>query len=167
MPTPAHRAPTARASVAPLSEKLLEGLHAPATNTINFGTALGVSVVRTSELRALIDAEGHGPDEPPLLLSTNCPLCFDVDIPGAVSVPAPYIRSPLNDQARQGLKSWLDRQLSGQTLRRLITFSWNAERWQARNLALELVALGYPNVSWYRGGVEAWDVAGYPVVEKR
>ena len=35
------------------------------------------------------------------------------------------------------------------------------------NLALELVTLGYPNVFWYRGGVEAWDVAGYPVVEKR
>src|SRR6516162_2054956 len=64
-------------------------------------------------------------------------------------------------------RAWLDRQLNGQSSRRLITYSWNAERWHARNLALELVALGYPNVSWYRGGVEAWDVAGYPVVEKR
>jgi adenylate cyclase len=129
--------------------------------------APGVSIVRTSELKALIEAAANGPGEPPLLLSINCPLCFDIDIPGAVSVPAPYIRNPLNDQARQGLKSWLDRQLNGQTSRRLITFSWNAERWHARNLALELVALGYPNVSWYRGGVEAWDVAGYPVVKKR
>jgi tetratricopeptide (TPR) repeat protein len=129
--------------------------------------APGVSVVRTSELKALIDAAANGPGEPPLLLSTNCPLCFDIDIPGAVSVPGAYIRSPLNDQARQGLKNWLDRQLNGQTSRRLITLSWNAERWHARDLALELVALGYPNVSWYRGGVEAWDVAGYPVVEKR
>ena len=129
--------------------------------------APGVSVVRTSELKSLIDAAANGPGEPPLLLSINCP-CFDIDIPGAVSVPPPYIRSPLkNDQARQGLKSWLDQQLSGQTSRRVITFSWNAERWHARNLALELIALGYPNVSWYRGGVEAWDVAGYPVVEKR
>jgi rhodanese-related sulfurtransferase len=117
-------------------------------------------------LKALVDA-ANGGGEPPLLLSTNCPLCFDIDIPGAVSVPAPYIRSPLNNQARQDLKSWVDRQLDGQTSRRLITFSWNAERWHARNLALELVALGYPNVSWYRGGMEAWDVAGYPVVEKR
>jgi len=64
-------------------------------------------------------------------------------------------------------RAWLDRQLNGQSSRRLITYSWNAERWHARNLALELVELGYPNVSWYRGGVEAWDVAGYPVVEKR
>jgi rhodanese-related sulfurtransferase len=129
--------------------------------------APGVSVVRTSELKALTDAAAEGPGEPPLLLSTNCPLCFDIDIPGAVSVPEAYVRSSLDDQARQGLKSWLDRQLNGQASRRLITFSWNAARWHARNLALELIALGYPNVSWYRGGVEAWDVAGYPVVEKR
>jgi adenylate cyclase len=129
--------------------------------------APGVSVVRTSELKALIDAAANGPGEPPLLLSTNCPHCFDIDIPGAVSVPGAYIRGSLDDQARQGLKSWLDRQLNGQTSRRLITFSWNAELWHSRNLALELVALGYPNVSWYRGGLEAWDVAGYPVVEKR
>src|SRR5579871_128407 len=129
--------------------------------------ARGGSLVRTSELKALIDVAANGPGEPPLLLSTNCPFCFDIDIPGAVSVPGPYIRSPLDDQARQGLKSWLDRQLNGQTSRRIITFSWNAERWHARNLALELTALGFPNVSWYRGGVEAWDVAGYPVIEKR
>jgi len=129
--------------------------------------APGVSVIRTSELKGLIDAAANGPGEPPLLLSTNCLHCFDMDIPGAVSVPDAYIRRSLDDRARQGLKEWLDRQLNGQTSRRLITFSWNAERWHARNLALELVELGYPNVSWYRGGVEAWDVAGYPVVEKR
>jgi adenylate cyclase len=129
--------------------------------------APGLSVVRASELKALIDAAANGAGEPPLLLSTNCPRCFDIDIPGAVSVPGVYVRGPLDEKARQGLKSWLDRLLNGQASRRLITFSWNAERWHARNLALELIALGYPNVSWYRGGVEAWDVAGYPVVEKR
>jgi tetratricopeptide (TPR) repeat protein len=128
--------------------------------------APGVSVVRTFELKALIDAAANGRDERPLLLSTNCPLCFDIDIPGAVSVRGVYTGGPLDDQARQGLKKWLDGQLNGQTSRRLIVFSWNAERWNARNLALELIELGDPNVSWYRGGVEAWDVAGYPVVKK-
>jgi len=128
--------------------------------------ARGLSLIRTSELKALVDA-ANGAGEPPLLLSTTCPLCFDIDIPKAVSVPGAYIRGSLDDQARQGLKNWLDRQLNGQTSRHLITFSWNAAQGHARNLALELIALGYPNVSWYRGGVEAWDVAGYPVIEKR
>jgi tetratricopeptide (TPR) repeat protein len=126
--------------------------------------APALSVIGTSELKALIDAR---PDEPPLLLSTDCSRCFDIDIPGAVSVPGTYLRGPLDDQGHLGLKNWLDRQLNGQTSRRLITLSWNAERPQGRKLALELIALGYPNVSWYRGGAEAWDVAGYPVVEKQ
>lgn len=44
----------------------------------------------------------------------------------------------------------------------VITAGWNSERWSSRNLALQLVALGYENVYWYRGGLEAWDVAGLP-----
>ncbi len=44
----------------------------------------------------------------------------------------------------------------------MITYFWNAFFSDARNLALELVALGCPNVSWCRGGLEAWDVAGLP-----
>ena len=32
---------------------------------------------------------------------------------------------------------------------------WNSERFDGRNLALRLVALGYTNVVWYRGGREA------------
>ena len=144
-----------------------EGLRSSNRFSVTPVGAPGVSLVRTSELKALIDAAANGQGEPPLLLSTNCSLCYDIDIPGAVSAPGAYNRDPLDEPARRGLKSWLDRQLNGQTSRRLITFSWNAERWHARNLALELVALGYPNVSWYRGGVEAWDVAGYPVVAKR
>jgi hypothetical protein len=144
-----------------------EGLRSGGRFSLTPVGAPGVSVVSTSELKALIDAGADSTGEPPLLLSTNCALCFDIDIPGAVSVPGAYIRSPLDDQTRQSLKSWLNRQLSGRTSRRLVTFSWNAERWHGRNLALELGALGYPNVSWYRGGVEAWDVAGYPVAGKR
>ena len=39
---------------------------------------------------------------------------------------------------------------------------WNSERFDGRNLALRLVALGYSKVYWYRGGREAWEVAGLP-----
>jgi adenylate cyclase len=71
----------------------------------------------------------------------------------------------LDDAKRQALKVLVDRLLDGDRTRRVITFSWNANSWYARNLAIELVALGYRNVSWYRGGLEAWDVAGLPVTE--
>ena len=47
----------------------------------------------------------------------------------------------------------------------IVTVGWNAERYQGRNLALRLVALGYTEVYWYRGGREAWQAAGLPEAE--
>ena len=47
----------------------------------------------------------------------------------------------------------------------IVAVSFNSERYQGRNLALRLVALGYTNVYWYRGGREAWEVAGLPETE--
>ncbi len=44
----------------------------------------------------------------------------------------------------------------------VVTLAWNADRFAGRNLALRLVALGYTNVYWYRGGREAWEVNGLP-----
>ncbi|MGC1408150.1 MAG: FlgO family outer membrane protein [Acetobacteraceae bacterium] len=44
----------------------------------------------------------------------------------------------------------------------IVTFCTNSERFTGYNLALRLVALGYTNIYWYRGGREAWEVAGLP-----
>jgi DNA-binding winged helix-turn-helix (wHTH) protein/TolB-like protein len=126
--------------------------------------APGVSTIKTSELRALIgDGEGGASGELPLLLSTNCGNCLRVTIPGANFVPNAYRNGVLDDAKRQAVKALVDRLLHGDRTRRVIIFSWNPVFWDARNLAIELVSLGYPNVSWYRGGLEAWDVAGLPL----
>jgi hypothetical protein len=42
----------------------------------------------------------------------------------------------------------------------VVTVGWTSERYQGRNLALKLVALGYTEVYWYRGGREAWAAVG-------
>jgi len=47
----------------------------------------------------------------------------------------------------------------------IVAVGWNSERFGGRNLALCLVALGYTQVYWYRGGREAWEVAGLPETE--
>jgi adenylate cyclase len=125
--------------------------------------ASGVSVIRTFELAGLIDQQRGGGAEQPLVLSTMCSDCLDIIFPGSIHVPQYLRHEPMTDEQRGVLKAWLDPLLDGNPRRRLITMSWNAERWHGRNLALELVALGYPNVSWYRGGLEAWDAAGLPV----
>ena len=44
----------------------------------------------------------------------------------------------------------------------IVAIGFNSERFDGRNLALRLVALGYSNISWYRGGREAWEVANLP-----
>jgi hypothetical protein len=89
--------------------------------------------------------------------------CMHVTIPGTNFVPDSYRNGVLDDAKRQALKVLVGRLLHGDRTRRVITYSWDAASWNARNLAIELVALGYPNVSWYRGRLEAWDVAGLPV----
>jgi adenylate cyclase len=126
--------------------------------------APGVSTIKTSQLRAMIgDGRGNASGELPLLLSTNCSHCLRVTIPGTNFVPDAYRNGVLDDAKRQVLKVLVERLLHGDRTRRVITYSWNAGFWDARNLAIELGSLGYPNVSWYRGGLEAWDVAGLPV----
>jgi adenylate cyclase len=125
--------------------------------------APGVSTIKTSELRALVgNGEASASGELPLLLSTYCSDCLRVTIPSTNFVPNAYRNGVLDDAKRQALKVLVDRLLRGDRTRRVITFSFDAAFWDARNLAIELVALGYPNVSWYRGGLEAWDVAGLP-----
>ena len=42
----------------------------------------------------------------------------------------------------------------------IVAVGFNSERFDGRNLALRLVALGYTQVYWYRGGREAWEVNG-------
>jgi len=44
----------------------------------------------------------------------------------------------------------------------IVAFCVNSERFTGYNLTLRLVALGYTQVLWYRGGVEAWQVGGFP-----
>ena len=44
----------------------------------------------------------------------------------------------------------------------IVAMGWNSERFDDRNLALRMVALGWTQVYWYRGGREAWEVAGKP-----
>ncbi len=50
----------------------------------------------------------------------------------------------------------------GDLNRPIVAVGLNSERFDSRNLALPLVAMGYTHVYWYRGGREAWEVNGLP-----
>jgi adenylate cyclase len=67
-----------------------------------------------------------------------------------------------HDTRQAKLKRLMQKLTQSDLRRSIIVFAFNINRWTSRNLALRLIALGYTNVSWYRGGWEAWEASGQP-----
>jgi hypothetical protein len=44
----------------------------------------------------------------------------------------------------------------------IVAMTFNVAQFDGYNLALRIRHAGYTNVYWYRGGREAWEVAGKP-----
>jgi adenylate cyclase len=118
-------------------------------------TAPDVTTVRTSELPCLI-AERH-----PIIVDAMT-YFWGRSIPGAVALRDAGLGGTVSDdfEVRLGRKmaSLTERDLN----RPIVAVGWNGERFDGRNLALRLVRLGYTQVYWYRGGREAWEMAGLP-----
>jgi adenylate cyclase len=70
-----------------------------------------------------------------------------------------------SDTAQDHLRAKMHALTTGSPDKPIVAVGWNSERFDGRNLALRLVALGFTNVYWYCGGREAWEVAGLPETE--
>jgi TolB-like protein len=81
-------------------------------------------------------------------------------IPGAVGLKFAGLGGSLTDRVQDRLRSTMRELTTGDLSRPIVAVGWNSERFDGRNLALRLVALGYTQVYWYRGGREAWEVVG-------
>jgi hypothetical protein len=114
-------------------------------------TAPGARTISTADLATLIA------QRKPLVLDASPP--WGASIPGAVGLWGGGIGGSISDEYQDRLRTKLQQLTRGDLNAPVVTMGWNAERYQGRNLALRLVALGYPNVYWYRGGREAWEVA--------
>jgi adenylate cyclase len=166
--------PTIPAAVAQLSRMLdgmrLAGIRDHADEDTDFGvssdsglhtnyaaptptTAPGARTIRTRDLAELNE------QRKPLVLDT---VSWGRSIPGAFGLSGAGIGGSTSDEY-QGRLAQKMRQLTGDDRTvPIVAIGFNSERYQGRNLALRLVALGYTNVYWYRGGREAWEVAGLP-----
>ena len=113
-------------------------------------TAPGVRTLRTSDFVALMRQCKA------LILDT---IPWGNSVPGAIGLWGAGIGGTVSDEFQERLRRKILALTDGDVNRPLVTMCWNAERFQARNLALRLVALGYRDVYWYRGGREAWEVA--------
>jgi adenylate cyclase len=121
--------------------------------------APGATTIRTAELERLL-AERKPIVLDPLLYS------WGRSIPGAIGLKNVGknmgMSGSLSDVMQDRLRRKMYELTSGDLNRPIVAAGWNSERFDGRNLALRLAALGYTQVYWYRGGREAWEVNGLP-----
>lgn len=141
--------------VAP-SEQLHTGeMHGPTPASIPGG-----QIVTTKGLVELV----RGGQAPFLLLDV---LGGPEIIQGAqYAVPAAQPGS-FSDQTQQQFGQFLAQATGGSKQYPLVLYCLSTQCWMSYNAALRAINLGYTNVLWYRGGIEAWKQAGLPVQRVR
>lgn len=84
-------------------------------------------------------------------------------IPGAEPAGPAAQGGSFDDQVQQGFGQYLRQATGGDTSRLIVTYCGGVQCWSSYNAALRAMKLGYRNVAWYRGGIEAWQQAGLPL----
>jgi len=81
-------------------------------------------------------------------------------IPGAVWLPGAGRGQGFNDAVQGQLARALQVLTGGALARPIVFFCAGVNCWLSYNASLRAAALGYAEVYWYRGGIEAWIEAG-------
>jgi adenylate cyclase len=118
-------------------------------------TIAGATTVRTEELARMLA------EQKPLVIDTMW-RSWHLSIPGAVGLEKSDAGGDLADATQDRVRRKMSELTGGDQSKPIVAMGFNSENFGGRNLALRLVALGYKNVFWYRGGREAWEVAGKP-----
>jgi adenylate cyclase len=118
-------------------------------------TAPGVTTIRTADLTRFLEQAR------PVVIDTVS-YSWGRSIPGAVGLKFSGLGGSLTDRAQDRLRGKMRELTAGDLNRPIVAVGFNSERFDGLNLALRLVALGYSQVYWYRGGREAWEVAEQP-----
>jgi adenylate cyclase len=115
----------------------------------------GAQTIRTAELDRLLA------DHDPII-----PDCagqrWGRSIPGAIAQQDAGVGGSMSDGTQDRLRRKMRELTHGNLSSQIVVVGWNSEDFAGRNLASRLVALGYSQVHWYRGGREAWEVNGLP-----
>jgi tetratricopeptide (TPR) repeat protein len=121
-------------------------------------TANAVPGARTVTTSALIKLT-HG-DPSPIILDVGC----GAGVPdGASWIVATFP----SDEGRKLLRSEIARSAGESASRPIVVMGSSVYDWNAYNATLAVISLGYRNVSWYRGGEEAWAAAGLKAHDRR
>lgn len=131
-------------------------LHAGAPHGPTPSQIPGGQVITTKGLVELVQTQG---------MQT---LIFDVlggpqTLPGAMPAVAAAQPGSYQDQFQQQFAAYLQQASGGNNEMPMVFYCLNPQCWMSYNAALRAINLGYRNVLWYRGGIEAWQQAGLPL----
>lgn len=118
-------------------------------------TVPGARTIRTGDLVSLLA------ERKPLVIDLMA-YFWGPSIPGAVGLKEAGAGGSPSGSGHERLRRKIATLTGGDLSKPIVAVGWNSERFDGRNLALRLVAMGYTNVYWYRGGREAWEVNGLP-----
>lgn len=137
--------------VAPSASLRQADVHAPTPREIP-----GARIILTEELRARLRGAAE-----------QRPLLFDVlggeqhdSLPGAIWLPGAGRGESFGDPVQSQLARLLEAATKGDLGRPMVFFCQGNHCWLSYNAALRAAALGYREVYWYRGGLEAWLAGG-------
>lgn len=113
--------------------------------------------VTTQELSGLIAAD------PNLLLIDVLDGQHGRTLAGGHWIPALGRAGTFTDEHQVNGKTAIDALAGGDTGRALVFYCMGPSCWESYNATLRAAAMGYTNLYWYRGGLQAWEDAGLPM----
>ena len=134
--------------VAPTRELHNGPMHAPTPNAIPGGQVITtpglVALLQMPQVHALVFDVLGGPET----------------LPNAIPAVAASQGGSLQDGTEQGFGQYLQQVTQGRRDTPLVFYCLSPHCWMSYNASLRAINLGYTNVLWYRGGIEAWKQAG-------
>jgi class 3 adenylate cyclase/TolB-like protein len=130
-------------------------------------TAPGVTTIDTEQLASMLE-QLHpsccylGQRDKPLMIDTMDSSWYR-SVPGAVGFDFHgNTHGTFTDETQKRVERKLQELTGGDMAKPIVAMAFNVARFDGYNLALRIRHAGYTNVYWYRGGREAWEVAGKP-----
>jgi PQQ-dependent catabolism-associated CXXCW motif protein len=88
-------------------------------------------------------------------------------LPDAIFAAEASHAGSFSDSVQRQLENLLEQATHGNHDVPLVLYCQGPHCWNSYNASLRAVSLGYTNVLWYRGGLEAWQRAGLPLAAAR
>jgi PQQ-dependent catabolism-associated CXXCW motif protein len=122
--------------------------HAPTPNSIPGGqviTTVGVQALESGQYGPFVILDILGGQQ---------------GLPQAIRATPASQGGNFQDQMQQQFGQFLQQVTQGKKDMPIVLYCLSTECWMSYNAALRAINLGYQNVLWYRGGIEAWQANG-------